>query len=108
MNRSVLQPQQLQRHALVALKLPVDVAPVRLRPGNPRRRRGREQRRLQRGVVQPLGNGQEKPATLARRTYSLTVLLAMPSDAAISRWLRPSSYFRRSSSRTLPHGQPLL
>ena len=23
----------------------------------------------------------------------------MPSDAAISRWLRPSSYFRRSSSR---------
>ncbi len=30
---------------------------------------------------------------------SLTVLLAMPSDLPISRWLRPSSYFRRSSSR---------
>ena len=28
-------------------------------------------------------------------------LLAMPSDAAISRWLRPSSYFTRSNSRIL-------
>ena len=52
--RDVLQPQQLQRHPLVALKLPVNLLPVRLRPGNPRRRQGREQRRLQHGVVQPL------------------------------------------------------
>ncbi len=30
---------------------------------------------------------------------ALTVLLAMPSDVAISRWLRPSSYFRRRCYR---------
>ena len=29
------------------------------------------------------------------------MLLEIPSDVAISRWLRPSSYFRRSNSRIL-------
>ena len=42
---------------------------------------------------------QESPAAAALRTKSLTVLLARPSDAAILRWLRPSSYFKRISSR---------
>lgn len=36
--RAVIRPWQVQRHILVALKLPVDVSPVRFRPGNPRRR----------------------------------------------------------------------
>ena len=62
-------------------------------------KRGREQRRLQRGVVQLLRQRPEKLAALARRAYTLPVLLATPSDAAISRRLRPSAYFSRRSSR---------
>ena len=69
----------------VALKLPVDAwhqsdSGRRTRDGG-----GREQRRLQRGVVQPSGRGHEKPAARADRTSPLTVVLAMPSDAAIFR-----------------------
>jgi hypothetical protein len=53
-NLSVLEPEQLEGDRLLA-QLGVDVAPVRRRPGGSRRRRGREERRFDSGVVEALG-----------------------------------------------------
>lgn len=52
---AILEPQQLQGHAL-ALELFVDRSPVRQRAADSRRRRRREQRRLEGGVVHVVGH----------------------------------------------------
>ena len=63
---------------------------ARLRSGN--------SRALSVSAVIPSGSGQLIPAALAAMTYSLTVLGEMPQLAAMSRWVRRASYFRRSTS----------
>ena len=106
--RPVLQPQQPQRDALVALKLPVDVRPVRLGPGNPRRRLGREQRGLQRAIVQPL---RQRPGE-ARRGRPARVLAHRAvgdaerrGDLAVA---APELVLQAQKLSNLPHGQPWL
>ena len=47
------------------------------------------------------GTGQVMPITLARQTYSPTVVFPIPSDCAINRSLIPSACLNRSTSRTL-------
>ena len=59
---AVLEPQQLQGHAL-ALELFVDRSPVRQRPPDGRRRRGWEQRGFERGVVHVI---RQRPADAGR------------------------------------------
>ena len=67
MHRPILQPQQPQRDALVALKLPVNVLPSPDRAVEPGTAAGPGN-----GAVSsvasssPSGNGQEKPAAVAR------------------------------------------
>ena len=66
----VLQPQQLQGHAL-APQLPVHIRPVRQRPGRPRRRSGRIQQSLQPVIVQvrrqrPAHIGEHRTAHVVR------------------------------------------
>ena len=108
MNRPILQPQQPQGHALVALKLPVDVPPVRLRPGNPRRRGSREQRRLQRGVVQLL---RQRPREARRPCPPHVVAHRAVGDAERRGDLAvaaPELVLQAQQFSNLPHGQPLL
>ena len=108
MRRPVLQPQQLQRDALVALKLPVHVFPVRLGPGNPRRRQGREQRRLQCGVVQPIG---QWPGEAGRSCPPRVVAHRAVGDAERRGDLAvaaPQLVLQTQQFPNLPHGQPLL
>ena len=107
-DREVLQPQQLQRDALVALKLPVNLLPVRLRPGNTRRRQGREQRRLQRGVVQSL---RQRPREAGRRRPAHVVAHRAVGDAERRGDLAvaaPELVLQPQQFSNLPHGQPLL
>ena len=47
------------------------------------------------------GTGQVMPITLARQTYSPTVVFPIASDCAIERSLIPSACLNRSTSRTL-------
>ena len=46
------------------------------------------------------GSGHCRPAAAARCKYPVTVPSPMAHARAIARWLRPASYFRRSSSRS--------
>ena len=107
-DRTVFQPQQPQRHALVAPKLPVDMRPVRLRPGHPRWRQGREQRRFQRNVVQSLRQqsretGRRRPAyVVAHRAVGNAERRANLPVAAPELVLQAHQFWN------LPHGQPPL
>ena len=104
----VLQPQQPQRDALVALKLPVHVLPVRLGPGNPRRRQGREQGGLQRSVVQSL---RQRPGEAGRGRPAHVVAHRAVGDAERRGDLAvaaPELVLQAHQFSNLPHGQPLL
>ena len=108
MHRPVLQPQQPQRDALVALKLPVHVLPVGLGPDIPRRRQAREQRRLQRGGVQPL---RQRPGEAARGRPARVIAHRTVGDAQRRGDLAvaaPEFVLQAQQFSNLPHGQPLL
>jgi len=64
---AVLEPEQLQGHAL-SPQLDVDVLPVRSGPDDALRHHWREQQLLERVVVELVGSGQDKPAATARMT----------------------------------------
>ena len=65
--REVLQPRQLQRDALVALKLPVNLLPSSARAGEPATVAGAGNSAASSAASSsPSGNGQVKPAAAAR------------------------------------------
>ena len=94
--------------ALVALKLPVHVLPVGLGPDIPRRRQAREQRRRQRGVVQPL---RQRPGEAARGRPARVIAHRTVGDAQRRGDLAvaaPEFVLQAQQFSNLPHGQPLL
>ena len=104
----VLQPEKAQRRALVALQLPVDVLPIGFGTGDPRRGPGREECRLQRGVVQLLG---QWPRQTGRRRTPHVLADRASADAQHRGYLpvaAPEPELEAQDFSSVRHGQPLL
>ena len=86
----------MQRHAFVALKLPVDLYPVRLRSGNPRRGGGAGNTAASSAASSsPSGNGRHRAVGDAERRGDLAVAA-------------PELVLQAQMLSNLPHGQPSL
>ena len=100
MSGAIFLPQERQGDAL-APHLLVERRPFRSRT-SARRIRGRsrrEQKALQRRVVEPVRQGQPKPAMRARWRYEFTDPLLSDMARPITRSLNPLSNFKRRTSR---------